>query len=96
MTRALGHIGLQHYGVIPVPYIKTFHLGPEHCCLVLASDGVWDAMEGQAVVDHVMASYAAGRTATEAARQLVAFAVDVCLSEGNNEADNTTAIVVFF
>ena len=42
MTRALGHSMLSDFGVIWTPSVRLHRLAPGDCCLILASDGVWD------------------------------------------------------
>ncbi len=42
MTRALGHSMLSDFGVIWAPSVRLHRLAPGDCCLILASDGVWD------------------------------------------------------
>ena len=42
MTRALGHSMLSDFGVIWTPSVRLHRLAPNDCCLILASDGVWD------------------------------------------------------
>ncbi len=55
MTRALGHSMLADYGVVPAPAVAGPRaLGSSAACLVLASDGVWDAMSPAEAVRFVM------------------------------------------
>mmetsp|Transcript_37336 Transcript_37336/g.83082 ORF Transcript_37336/g.83082 Transcript_37336/m.83082 type:complete len:363 (-) Transcript_37336:1554-2642(-) len=96
ITRALGHKNMEQYGVLSEPYVTTMHLGDKHCCLVIASDGVWDVMNGDEVVTHVMDSVAEGKTAQQAAAALVQHAVELGMSSPQEEADNTSAVVVVF
>ncbi len=42
MTRALGHSMLSDFGVIWTPSVRLHRLAPGDCCLIVASDGVWD------------------------------------------------------
>ena len=63
---------------------------------VIASDGVWDAMDADEAVAHVMASAAAGCSAQQAAQALVQSCVDKGVAGLHGEADNTSAIVLLF
>ncbi|KAG2498060.1 hypothetical protein HYH03_003821 [Edaphochlamys debaryana] len=96
VTRALGHKHMADYGVLPEPYVASFTAKPEDCCMVLASDGVWDVMDGQEVVNRVMDAAGEGKTAAQAAKMLVQDAVDLGINSPSGEADNTSAIVVLY
>ncbi|GFR40740.1 hypothetical protein Agub_g1350 [Astrephomene gubernaculifera] len=96
VTRALGHKHMADYGVLPQPHVVSLEAGRDDCCLVLASDGVWDVMDGPEVVNRVMEAAADGKKATEAAKMLVEAAVDLGINSPCGEADNTSAIVVYF
>ena len=55
MTRALGHSLLADFGVVPTPAVAGLRaLDSSAACLVLASDGVWDAMSPAEAVRFVM------------------------------------------
>lgn len=51
MSRVLGHSGVANLGIIPDPDVKSFELTSGDRCLVLASDGVWDFIDDQEVID---------------------------------------------
>ncbi len=63
---------------------------------MIASDGVWDSMNADEVVKHVMASTAAGKSAQQAAQALVKQCVELGLAGPHEEADNTSAVVLLF
>ena len=85
-TRAFGDIGSKRLGVSAEPQLTTTHLHPaEYSFLVLVSDGVSGHLSDQEIVDVVKES----PTPEQAARELVAFAVEVAES-----ADNATGLVV--
>ncbi|GIL51740.1 hypothetical protein Vafri_7664 [Volvox africanus] len=94
VTRALGHKHMAQYGVLVEPHIVSLQAKPEDCCLVLASDGVWDVMDGQEVVNRVMEAVGEGKTAAQAAKMLVQDAVDLGINSPSGDADNTSAIVI--
>lgn len=96
VSRALGHKHMEEYGVIPDPHVMCFEAKPEDCCLILASDGVWDAMDGQEAVNRVMEAVGEGKSAAQAARILVEDAVELGMGSPCQEADNTSAIVMLF
>ncbi|KXZ57016.1 hypothetical protein GPECTOR_1g918 [Gonium pectorale] len=96
VTRALGHKNMEPYGVVPDPHVVSVEATREDCCLVLASDGVWDVMDGQEVVNRVMEAAGEGKKAAQIAKMLVEEAVELGLNSPCGEADNTSAIVVLF
>lgn len=95
VTRALGHLGMERHGVTAEPYVITRLLDANHCCLILASDGVWDHVTPLEAVNHVMDSAAEGRTAQEAAAALAHHACELGLTGPSGEQDNTSCAVLF-
>uniref|UniRef100_A0A061QQJ1 Protein phosphatase n=1 Tax=Tetraselmis sp. GSL018 TaxID=582737 RepID=A0A061QQJ1_9CHLO len=93
-SRALGHHMLSNYGVIPTPEVEVLQLEPRHCCLIMASDGVWDHFSADEAVRAVMDSVDNGSNAQGAAEELASRAVELAKdSNGSGSADNTTAVV---
>ncbi|KAI9865534.1 MAG: hypothetical protein M1824_002274 [Vezdaea acicularis] len=84
-TRAFGDYTTKPHGVSAEPEIRRLELLPgEYAFLTLLSDGVADVLSDQEVVDLVKEA----RTPEQAARDVVAFAVEV------GAGDNATAVVV--
>lgn len=42
ITRSLGHLYMNKYGIIPLPDIYTNYLN-NSTCIILGSDGIWDS-----------------------------------------------------
>lgn len=93
MSRALGHCLLEEYGLISEPDVIRLQLEPRHCCLIAASDGVWDHLTPREAVQIVMEQMDNGLDAKSASRELTRYAVEAALANG--EADNATAVVYF-
>lgn len=93
MTRSIGDTVLSEYGVSPVPEVTYTRLCPADAFMVLASDGVWEFMTSQEVVDFVGKMLADGATASETSTALVREAVR---KWRRNEVvvDDTTAVVM--
>jgi len=91
VTRALGHRYLVKYGIIPDPYISKYTLHQHDKYLVLSSDGVTDVLDGQEIVEVIQwyDKHSGGNMQT-VAKELVRYA----LRNWDEEADNTTAIVI--
>jgi serine/threonine protein phosphatase PrpC len=45
LTRALGDHALKSYGVISTPFISKIEIEDKHKYVIIASDGVWDAIQ---------------------------------------------------
>eukprot|EP00798_Chlamydomonas_sp_ICE-L_P008228 gene8228-1494_t len=97
VTRALGHKNMEQYGVMFQPSVIHMQLEARtHCCLIIASDGVWDQMSADEAVQHVMATVNRGLGAEAAALALVERCVELGLASEVEEADNTSAVVLLF
>lgn len=94
MTRSIGDTVLTEYGVSPVPEVSYAKLTSADSFIVLASDGVWEFMSSQEVVDFVGRLRREGKTADGAAESLVREAVR---RWRRNEivVDDTTAVVMW-
>lgn len=94
MTRSIGDTVLSEYGVSPVPEVSYFTVGSTDKFMVLASDGVWEFMTSQEVVDFVGRVRREGHPAKEASESLVREAVR---RWRRNEVvvDDTTAVVMY-
>jgi Protein phosphatase 2C len=75
MTRSIGDTVLSEYGVSPVPEVTYTRLTPSDSFAVLASDGVWEFMTSQDVVDFVGRFRRESKSAAVAAEALVREAV---------------------
>jgi len=88
MTRALGHKFLVNYGVLPNPReVRSFEIGGAGW-IVVASDGIWDVLEG----DEVLTIIKSGKTTREGAELLVKSVIE--LERDNPDCDNTTVALV--
>ncbi|KAL9256853.1 putative protein phosphatase 2C 35 [Drosera capensis] len=52
-TRSIGDLAAEKIGVIAVPEVKVIQLTPDHPFFVVASDGVFEFLSSQAVIDMV-------------------------------------------
>jgi len=90
VTRALGHKILSNHGVSPEPHIKSITLTPNDLFLVFASDGVWESLTNEEIINIVHKS----RDPISAADKIVKESLDAS-PNSNDDLDNTTAVVVF-
>lgn len=60
----------------------------------MATDGVFDVMGPEEVVNRVMDVLSSGGSAAEAARMLVNCAVELSMWGPSGDADNATAVVI--
>lgn len=89
VSRAIGDVSLKPY-VIPTPEIITTQLVSGDQFAVLASDGLWDVMENQEVVDYLHSRPKLLAKPEQGARALVAEAFK------RGSLDNVTVVVVVF
>eukprot|EP01124_Arcella_intermedia_P026364 TRINITY_DN4938_c0_g1_i1.p1 TRINITY_DN4938_c0_g1~~TRINITY_DN4938_c0_g1_i1.p1 ORF type:complete len:553 (-),score=127.41 TRINITY_DN4938_c0_g1_i1:7-1665(-) len=91
VSRSLGHKYFQKYGISPEPAISDYKLHRQDKYLVLCSDGVTDVLTGDEIVEVVAWSdhYYEGKM-----DKIAAELVQYSLKNWEDEADNTTAIVV--
>lgn len=94
MTRSIGDTVLSDFGVSPIPEVTHVRLTVDDSFIVLASDGVWEFMDSQTVVDFVGRVRRDGGSADAAAEALVREAVR---RWRRNEVvvDDTTAVVMW-
>ncbi|XP_010524777.1 PREDICTED: probable protein phosphatase 2C 35 [Tarenaya hassleriana] len=88
-TRSLGDSTAENIGVIADPEVSMVHLSPKHLFFVVASDGVFEFLPSQAVVDMV-AKHADTRDACGA---VAAESYKLWL-EHENRTDDITVIIV--
>lgn len=94
MTRALGDAVASQIGVISVPDIFELQIENKHKILVIASDGIWEVLSNEEVMEIVGEYYEKGST-EEACEVLIKRATEVWNRMGDN-IDDITVIVVFF
>lgn len=94
MTRSIGDTVLSEYGVSPIPEVTHVKLQPGDAFIVLASDGVWEFMNSQEVVDFVGRMRREGKSATAAADGLVREAVRRW-RRNEDVVDDTTAVIMW-
>jgi len=86
-SRSIGDIHLKPY-VIPTPDFTTHSVSSSNPFFVLATDGVFDVMNGNQVIQFVADQLAQGQHPEEAAKQLV----EAALAKGSG--DNISALIV--
>jgi serine/threonine protein phosphatase PrpC len=97
MTRALGHIFLQNYGVISDPHIRIHSLNEEDFYLVMGSDGLFDVVEDEEIFEMTLKYQ---NNPQRLARELVDFALNEWTvlyptpTDISQTADNTTVLVM--
>lgn len=90
-TRSFGDLRSKRLGVSAEPEIRITSLPPAaFSFMLMVSDGVSAVMSDQEMVDLVKEA----PTPDAAARNLVAWATDVAVGEGDEGADNATALVI--
>ena len=90
VSRAFGDIAMAPVGVTSEPEVRRFELGDKDRFIVLGSDGIWDHMTEQQVVD-VAAKY---EDATAAATAVANEARRLWTVNGQGYIDDICALVV--
>eukprot|EP00826_Nyctotherus_ovalis_P023459 TRINITY_DN1801_c0_g2_i22.p1 TRINITY_DN1801_c0_g2~~TRINITY_DN1801_c0_g2_i22.p1 ORF type:complete len:102 (+),score=34.65 TRINITY_DN1801_c0_g2_i22:73-378(+) len=80
-------------GIISTPDVQEIELGVADRIVVVASDGVWEVMSDQEVME-IVKNYYGERNAQAACEELVKVA-DKKWRHSLNETDDITAIVIF-
>ncbi|PXF44480.1 phosphatase 2C 12 [Gracilariopsis chorda] len=94
MTRSIGDTILSKYGVVPTPELSVTRVGAQEQFVVLASDGVWEFMSSEEVVQLVDDMRSRSMSAEQAASALVSEAVRRW-NIHEQVVDDTTAVVVY-
>jgi serine/threonine protein phosphatase PrpC len=89
MARSIGDHAFRKYGIIPTPVIRRFNQHQDNTHIIIASDGVWEFMSNETVIETV------GRTrdSTEAVCELIKLATESWRREEGDYRDDITAIV---
>ena len=96
MTRSLGDFDAASIGVIGTPTVSHRALQAGDAFIVLASDGIWEFLTSERVVEIVEGYLKRGESANTAARYLIALAsLEWKREEGGSYRDDITATVVF-
>lgn len=90
-SRAFGGKDLKMYGLIAVPDILQIQISPADRLLIVASDGLWDAVDMDVAVARAWESYRLGR---DPSIDLVEFAL--AEHDRNGTIDNVTVCCIFF
>ena len=94
MTRAIGDVSGEKAGIIPIPEISQFQLHrTRRSFVVVASDGVWEFLTSQHVVDIV--SMFEPRAAKQAAAKVVEEAIKRWNQHSPWAIDDITCLVLF-
>jgi len=96
MSRSLGDLDADPIGIIATPDVGFRTLAPgKDKFIVLASDGVWEFLSSEMVVEMVAGFVDRGEPAIQAARFLIAKAAHAWQVEEGDYRDDITAIVIF-
>jgi len=96
MARSLGDLDADAIGVIPTPEVSFRSLvNGRDRFVILASDGLWELLSSQTVVEVVGGFLDRGEPAISAARFLIAMAALAWKTEEEDYRDDITAVVVY-
>lgn len=93
MTRSIGDLLLKPYGVISEPEVEKLTITNKDHYVILASDGIWEFMNNDEVIDHIETSLSSGMTIDDACEELINYSIDLWNSESDEYCDDITVIV---
>lgn len=93
MSRAFGDLIGSEVGITAIPELKSFSLTPDDKFIVIASDGLWEFMSSQEVVDIVSADFT-GISAEATCEKLVQESVRRW-NRQEDAVDDITVVVVY-
>ncbi|CAD8127540.1 unnamed protein product [Paramecium sonneborni] len=94
MSRSLGDQIAQSVGVSSIPEIFEYQLTPQDKFIILGSDGVWEFIDNQSVVDIVGKHYMKGNL-EGACDELMQISYKMWTLEDDSVVDDITFIVIF-
>ncbi|KAF8071239.1 protein phosphatase [Scenedesmus sp. PABB004] len=95
MTRSFGDYVAATVGVIDTPALLAAPLTPADKYVVLMSDGIFEFIDSQAVMEEVHAAARAGLGPNDAARRLVRLARKSWQEQEDDIIDDCTAVVIY-
>uniref|UniRef100_A0A383VYJ0 protein-serine/threonine phosphatase n=1 Tax=Tetradesmus obliquus TaxID=3088 RepID=A0A383VYJ0_TETOB len=95
MTRSFGDYVAASVGVIDQPQLMAATLKPEDKYVVLMSDGIFEFLDSQQVMEEVHAAARAGQSPSEAAKRLVRLARKCWQEQEDDIIDDCTAMVIY-
>ncbi|KAL1523559.1 hypothetical protein AB1Y20_018495 [Prymnesium parvum] len=95
MSRCLGDLDAVPAGIVPTPEVTSRKLQPEDKFVVLASDGLWEFLPNDDVVECVNGFMNRGESAIKATRFLIAKAALAWRLEEGDYRDDITVIVIY-
>jgi len=94
MSRSIGDHVVNAVGVIAEPVVTKYELKEEDSFLVIATDGVWEFLSSQEVVDMVNHDLRQGKGSSEACQNLIKAAAAKWHEYEGDYRDDITALVV--
>lgn len=93
MSRSIGDLVLKPFGVTSEPEVNTFDLTSKDRYVMLASDGIWEFMSNDEVIEHIETSINSGYTIDDACEELINYSIDLWNSESDEYCDDITVIL---
>ena len=94
MSRSLGDHAVKSVGVIATPVVTKHEISANDSFMVIATDGVWEFLSSQQVVDLVSNDLESGKGASEACQHLIEAAAAMWHENEGDYRDDITALVV--
>jgi len=95
VSRAFGDADAKQYGVTVDPQFIGWNRRPQDFCLILASDGVWNAMGNDAAVQYAN-DYRQTKDSKAAAKAIVETSREIWEEMARGRIDDITCLVIYF
>lgn len=94
MSRSLGDHAVKSIGVIATPVVSEHEISANDAFLVIATDGVWEFLTSQQVVNMISQDLESGKGASEACQNLIEAAAAMWHEHEGDYRDDITALVI--
>ena len=94
MSRSIGDHAVKPIGVIATPVVTKYELTDKDEFMVIATDGVWEFLSSQQVVDLVSKDLQSGKGSSEACQNLIEAAAAMWHRHEGDYRDDITALII--
>lgn len=94
MSRSIGDHAVKPVGVIATPVVTKYELTDKDDFMVIATDGVWEFLSSQQVIDLVSKDFQNGKGSSEACQNLIEAAAAMWHRHEGDYRDDITALII--
>lgn len=94
MSRSIGDHAVKPIGVIATPVVTKYELTENDDFMVIATDGVWEFLSSEQVIDLVSKDFQNGKGSSEACQNLIEAAAAMWHRHEGDYRDDITALII--